>query len=382
MKSFSDYHAFRRRKYEVAKNAGATCQADVFNCFNSFYHHRVQQFVSERVGEAEGERFGQYLRELNEGDSIACFPQGYYPAKALGNTYLGFLDTTRKITAPTTIRYLDDIVISGPNEHACRQHLLELQYVLDDHHLSLNDAKTQLHSGEIGEHTKPLDMIKKRLLEKREETSSYDGDEESEEAEEVEADKLTEEEVEYLTDLVQRQNVAQEDIELALSLMEDHDGALEYLTDPIFESAPHLLRELHRFIGSNGDDDGVVREAIDSRLNGPDQPSEYDIFWMVRILLDHFDFDQDVADLIHRASKLEHATPLVRAAILESNELEHGFDDMKAGVLRNGGSLLEVSAALYGFRSVALAKRNQKYKYVKGHGSHFAVLGFIAKDFD
>src|SRR5262249_51277522 len=159
--------------------------------------------------------------------------------------------------------FLDDIVIYCADARALDDQLIALQHVLDQRHLSLNDAKTIIGDRPIHFREPDLDDMRRTLVRKRELMKVGYDDEDDDETEDEEG--LTEPEREYLVAQVQRPNVAQEDIELALSLMRHEDDALELLLVPVLDLAPHLLRGLHRFIGVAGATDGVwhaVRERI------------------------------------------------------------------------------------------------------------------------
>jgi hypothetical protein len=370
---FADYHLFRRKKYELAKQYGHFAQVDVFNCFNSFYHHEVAAFVSSRLSAADGEAFGQFLRELNAGVSVSCFPQGLYPAKVIGNAYLSFVEQSSRLVVPGLARFLDDIVLAGASRADLEGQVLELQYILDKHHLSLNDAKT--HFGERGSRfqERKLDRIKRDLVRKRElVTVGYDGDEDQNES------GLTEEEKQYVVSLIRGPNVAQEDIELALALLRNEEDALEYVLRPVIDRAPHLLRGLHRFVGTMDEVDESLWDGIVSRLKSPRTLPEHDLFWYARLLIDYYDFDKDVADLLIKIYQHPGASPVVKAAILETESITHGFDDLKETALRSDGNLLTSSAAMVGLAKLTKAKRNHVFKYVANRGSHFAVLMKIA----
>ena len=251
--AYRDYHTFRRRKYELIKQYGHFAYVDIFNCFNSFYHHEVTTFMRTTTTEESGSEFGQFLRELNAGDSIACFPQGLYPAKVMGNAYLSFIENSRKLKSPSLLRFLDDIVVAGKSYSDVCDHLMELQYLLDKHHLALNDSKTIVGDRETSHGEKHLDEIKMSLLQKRESAMLLyddfdDNDDDDNDRDNIEVPTLNAEEREYLTSLVQSRNVAQEDVELALTLMQNERDAINLLLDPVLDRAPHLLKGLYRLI--------------------------------------------------------------------------------------------------------------------------------------
>ena len=237
--AFAEYHEFRRKKYDLISVHGHFAQVDVFNCFNSFYHHDVTTFVSSRTGSPAGEQFGQFLRQLNAGVSVACFPQGLYPAKVIGNAYLSFVDESRKLKAPGVARFLDDVVLAAGTRREVEEQVLELQYILDKHHLALNDSKTLVGEKGVRFQEKKLDRIKRNLIRKRESTKrGYDEDDDESDG------RLDDKEREYLVSLIRKPNVAQEDVELALTLLRDEPDALGLVIDPVLDKAPHLLRGL------------------------------------------------------------------------------------------------------------------------------------------
>jgi hypothetical protein len=373
--AFAEYHAFRRKKYELISEHGFFAQLDVFNCFNSFYHHDVTSFVTSRTTNSSGEHFGQFLRELNAGVSVACFPQGLYPAKVLGNAYLSFIEESRKLKARGITRFLDDIVIADPSEREVHDNVLELQYVLDKHHLSLNDSKTIVGKKGRRFQEQKLDRIKRDLLTKRDSKMlEYDGDDDADDSE----DGLNERERDYLFSLIREPNVAQEDVELALSMLREEPDALALLVDPVLDKAPHLLRSFHRFLAFAKDPDAALWPALTSRLKSDRAFPEHDLFWYARILIDHFDFDQGTADMLLRIYEHPNASVVVRAAVLETEDLKHGFADLKETALRGEGTLLVAAAGMVGLAKQDKAKRNHTFKYVARHGAHAAALMNIA----
>ena len=374
---FSEYHRFRRRKYELIANYGHFAQVDVFNCFNSFYHHDVTSFVAERVSLPAGEEIGQFLRELNLGVSIACFPQGLYPAKVLGSAYLSLVETSRKLKAPGLARFLDDIVLAAKTSREVDDCILELQYLLDKHHLSLNDSKTTV--GEEGQRfqERKLDRIKRQLLEKREAVKpGYDSD--ADEDDENDDEGLTDSERSYLVDLISEHNVAQEDIELALGLMGDDEEGFNLLTHLVLDSAPHLLRDFHRFVSDYTGSEDVLWNSINDTLSAERILPEHDLFWIARILISQFQFDQSVADALLEIYQRANGSAVVRAAILETEYLDHGFADLKIEAIRSEGTLLLAAAGMVGLASFNKAKRNQIFKYVARNSPHLAMLVQVA----
>jgi hypothetical protein len=86
--------------------------------------------------------------------------------------------------------------------------------------------------------------------------------------------------------LIRGPNVAQEDIELALALLSNEEDALEYVLGPVIDRAPHLLRGLHRFVGTMYEIDESLWEGIVSRLKSPRTLPEHDLsMWRIAGLI-------------------------------------------------------------------------------------------------
>ena len=350
---------------------------DVFNCFNSFYHHNIVTWITSEIDAASGARFGQFLREINSGFSVGCFPQGLYPAKALGNAYLSFIEKSRNLKAQYIIRFLDDIFLFSNSHQDLARDLVTVQHLLDNHHLALNDSKTLL--GERGttfdEHR--LDAIKKRLVQKREKAPrNYFEDEESEEQEDPN-DQLSYSEIEYLMELITENRVAQEDVELALSLLRHHPPALDPILEQVTSSAPHLVRKLHRFIGQRKNDSGVW-STISAQIREGSILDEYDLFWYAKILIDYFDFNQNIADRLIQIYQHPRATTPVKALILETSNLNHGFAEFKVEELRSNPGPICMASILLGLKDLEKSRRNQLFKYVQRQGAMLGVLAKIA----
>jgi hypothetical protein len=370
--AFAQYHAFRRKKYELIAKHGHFAQLDIFNCFNSFYHHKVASFVAQQTTVADGNKFGQFLREINAGVSVACFPQGLYPAKVVGNAYLSLIEESTKLRPASMARFLDDIVLACGTRYQVDEQVLELQYILDKHHLALNESKTVIGAKGQRFQERKLDKIKKVLLKKREEArAAYD----DVEAGEV---QLDDQERAYLTALIQKPNVAQEDVELALTLLASEPDALDLVIDPVLDEAPHLLRTFYRFLAMDDFSETTIMSAITSRVESEYSIPEHDLFWYARILIDRLTFSRGVADLLLRLFENQNATPVVKAAILESEHLSHGLADLKESVLRSDGTTLLVAAGMAGLCKLERGKRNHIYKYAARQGAHAAVLMDIA----
>ena len=205
---------------------------------------------------------------------------------------------------------------------------------------------------------------------------NYFEDEVNEE-EEDSADQLTNEEIEYLMDLINGDGVAQEDVELALTLLRHHTPAMEPILDQVTSSAPHLLRKLYAFIGQRKND-GDILSTISAQIQDKSNLDEYDLFWYAKIVIDYFDFNQTTADKLIEIYQHARATAPVKALILETPNLNHGFADFKVEELRSNRGPLCMASVLLGLKELEKGRRNQLFKYVERQGAMLGVLARIA----
>jgi hypothetical protein len=370
---FPQYHNFRRRKYQLKADYKYYAKVDIANCFNCFYHHEIVSYLHSKLPDKECNPFGQFLREINAGKSINCFPQGIYPAKALGNGYLSFSETSMELQSPVIIRFLDDFFIFANSLSILERDIIVLQQLIGSQALFLNEEKTQFGSKEDDFEERNLDQIKKSLIQKREEAHGYDEeDEEDEEDNEDEEVGLEPKEVDYLKSLIQSRDVAEEDVELALSLLKEDEEGAPILIELVFNKYPNLIKDLYRHLPDMQNTDDlwtVIIKKITSEF-----VTEYELFWIVRIILDLYGFDQTSADVLLKIFNHTCASPIVKSAILEFTDNRFGFGELKMKQLRSGSEGIIATSAVAGLERLEKAKRNQIYKYISKASPYLNVL--------
>lgn len=375
--SFGDYHRFRRRKYKLKEKYKYYAFADISNCFNSFYHHDVIEAIESRIGLRQSQEFGQFLREINAGTSIDCFPQGLYPAKVIGNWFLYFIESSMKLKSSAIIRFLDDIYFFSNSKSCIYEDMLILQHILGRHSLTLNAEKTILGSDKTEFDERELDDIKIRLLRKREDWATDYADDEEDWY--VDRSRLDEEEIEYIEGLISKKNVAEEDVELALSLVCDHSEIQMKLATLVCEHFPHLMKSLYGIVGTIIGYDSELFDLLHSKLD-EDVLTEFELFWLVRIVLDYYKFTPTLVDMLMDIYKHPSATSVVRAAILESPKMKYGLQDIKVETLRQEPGTLAGIASIAGLRNMGKGMRNQLYKYAAKSGRQISLLCGIMRD--
>lgn len=367
---FKQYHDFRKRKYELKKKYRYFAKVDISNCFNSFYHHNVVSFLRANLIDIEGRQFGQFLREINSGTSVNCFPQGIYPAKTIGNSYLSFSETSMDLHSPGIIRFLDDFFFFADNQSILERDIVVLQQLLGSHALFLNEQKTRFGSKSSDFEEKKLDGIKKSLLQKREETLSIvSGDENGDKTETI---SLEPEEADYLKEIIKTKDVAEEDVELALSLLKQDESEASILITLVLERYPNLIKGLYRHL-TDIDDDGKLWDTIKRRISS-EFITEYELFWLVRLVLDIYEFDQRSADVLLEAYRHPCASPTVQAAILEYPGNRYGLDELKMRQVRSGAGGIITASAVAGLEHLEKGKRNQTYKYISRTSPYLKTL--------
>lgn len=250
------------------------------------------------------------------------------------------------------------------------QDVLTLQCILGNHALSLNAEKTKFGSRQDDFEERELDEIKKTLLRKREAMSSYYDYDEDVWDESLEVD---EEEKEYIQGLIGKRNVAEEDVELALPLVRDDAEIQMSLASLVLNNFPHLLKSLYAMVPTISGYDSELWDIVSSKLRRK-VLTEYELFWLVRIALDHYSLSPSVVDFLFKVFDHPSSTPVVRAAILECEEMGHGLEELKVNSLRQEPVSLVGIACIAGLRKMGKGKRNQLYKYAAKASRHIALL--------
>lgn len=375
--SFQDYHTFRRRKYTLKQNFKYCAKIDIFDCFNSFYHHNIAHYIHHVTNNIdEYEQFGQFLREIHGGVSIGCFPQGYYPAKMIGNAYLSFIEQSINLQSDFIIRFLDDIYLFSNRVKPLQQDIRIIQDIISYHNLRLNSSKTKYSENSDFEE-RHLDDIKKKLLRKREDATLSDD-------EEYELVTLSDEESEYLESLVKQPTVAEEDVELALALAQNDFKESQRLFSLSLEEYPSLIKGAYRLLGRMMTidfhatridheydllikDKEQLKDMIYNRHHD-DTLGDYELFWLSKMIIDCFELDVKSASCLFEIFEHKNASHATKSLILSMDANEFGFGALKVNYLKNSPSNLIGASAMFGLLQYPKGQRNQIYKYCGRQG--------------
>lgn len=364
-----EYSKFREEKYRLVERYKFFARLDIQNCFNNIYHHDIVRFVAQRVP-SEEQHFGQFLRENNGGRSTYCIPQGIFPGKLLGNSFLEFIENSAQLVSEAVIRFMDDVFLFSNFRWKLERDSLTIQRMLGDRSLAINHEKTWFGRSTTEFQERQIDDVKIDLLQKRENAIAETYDEPPNPIE------LTAEERSYLEKLVGNSDAAEEDVELALSLLLDSTGSdvSSHLAAIVFRKYPNLLKSMHRYLDGANVDYEQFLSLIDERTSSR-TVHEFELFWFARILRDHFYYlGEDVALRLIQIYEHPRASAVVKAVVLEEQRNEYGLQDVKEAKISSPSSIIESVAAAVGLLRTPKGRRNQLYKYAASMGAHVGAI--------
>lgn len=242
------YEQYRAAISSVKSTYKFGIRCDVASYFSSLYHHvLVSRFREIGASEDDVNIYGRFLREINSGRSLDCLPHGLHPCKVLGSDFLKFIDNSVRLRSPRIIRFLDDFNIFGESEKVIQSDFVIVQELLSERGLFLNEGKTAYTSDFGRSITEEIDEIKAQLLRARREIVDASGieladeflDEDDDEEvsdddllhameripveeanEEIDgSDTLSQEQTEYLLNLLNNSDIDESDAELAPSVI-------------------------------------------------------------------------------------------------------------------------------------------------------------------
>jgi Reverse transcriptase (RNA-dependent DNA polymerase) len=144
------------RSYATFKKAVAKHRAsyshyayfDVSAYFNHIYHHDLIRWCEDAGADDEDvQLFGKFLREIVAGRSTNCLPQGIYPSKMVGSSFLGFLEASSRMRSAQSVRLMDDIWLFDDDSEIVIADFLNAQSLLSDRGLAVNEDKSSILEG-------------------------------------------------------------------------------------------------------------------------------------------------------------------------------------------------------------------------------------------
>ena len=373
----TSYGEFRDAVRNAASRYRYHLGVDIARYFNSVYHHDLVQWYEEgREAEAVRE-FDRYFREIVGGRSVGCLPQGFHPCKAIGASFLNRVERYRRLRCARMLRFMDDFFLFDNDRGVLEEDFLLLQRYLGERGLSLNAEKTTWGEGPLRGVT-TINEVKVQLLERRRFTLEVAYGEVRQVAAENKgeaSEPLTEEQVEYIKEILEDGKIGEEDAELVLTLIgERAEDELEQLMG-MFERFPALARSVHAVVGSFRDKEDLCRQLV-RIAKGKRVLTEDQLFWAGKIAEDHLADSKWAVALLTALYSHGSATDLTRAKILEIPWPD--LDDMREEYLKGGRSDWLAWCSAVGSRRVAKWKRNHLLGYYrKGSRMNEIVAGCV-----
>lgn len=373
-----EYEKFTKRIYELKNEFDYFGKVDISNYFNNIYHHDIVSFLARKINQMEAEKFGKFLREINEGRSTSCMPQGLFPVKIIGNFFLNFIDESVELKSEYIIRFMDDIYFFSDSKEFIEEDIIVIQKLLGDKGLYLNEEKTKVANTNDKEVREQFDEIKKSLLQKRRLIINTYSDEMEDASDDYE---LTDEERDYLKKKLYDKHLEDQDIELILILLSTADVETVDLIKLVLYNAPHLTKNLYHNIKRNymelTDDIIMLFEDYIEK----DNINEYQLFWITKIIIDFTVLNESIAKLLIKIYKHPSSSNVVKCVILEIQENKYGFLELKKKIVRGHAPELVISA-MVGLIGHEKGNRNQIYKYVGKSNPVMRVLTLVLKKLD
>ncbi len=358
MQSFREFR-------EAVKSALGTynycAKFDVSAYFNSIYHHDlVAWFNNIARSEEDSTFFDKYLKQTNSGRSIDCLPHGLYPAKMIGAHFLSFVEHGSRLSSELTLRFMDDIYVFSNSRNEVLSDFISLQRMLGDRGLSVNPSKTKLGRVKEIDVEERIDKLRESLLERR--SFIVTGSGADFDPEDVEDDTLTDDESEYLMDLLKNPEIEEEDAELVLALMRDHSSDVLGNLEDFLRRFPNLSKSIFYFC-SHIDDKTDLLSVLKSLMNSEAELTEFQLFWLAKIFEEYLIDEADAAEVVHRLYEHPNATDISRAKLLEIEDRRFGLSELREEHLRTGQSGWLSWASAVGTRVERKRNRNHILGY-------------------
>lgn len=373
--AMTGYREFKRDVVNAENRFAFELRLDVAAYFNSIYHHDlVNYFIDSGWPPDQTSALDRFLSETTGGRSIDCLPHGLHPCKVLGAAFLHIGDRSSRIESPLMLRFLDDIHLFADDEIQLWADFIELQKLLGEKALSLNAEKTEIVEKGHSDLEAVVDDIKLGLLRVRSEWIEVSG--ETKELEMEEYESLTDEQTEYLLDLLRDSSLDESDAELVLTLLSEHGEEVLERMSTVWPQYPSLSKPIYNFVTREfGSGSSVIALSKAFLTNAPNA-TEYQLFWLTKILQVTAPRDEEFGNLLTAILDHPHATPIVQAKVLEIADNRFGLAELRESVLKRGQSDWPSIAAMVGCRVQSKASRN---KLIKNCGSVSPLNKVIAE---
>lgn len=370
--SYGQFRAAIREAHPKYKHGIAF---DISSYFNSVYHHDLTEWFEASVAVGPHEHLGMFLRQCNRGRSIDCLPHGFHPCKAIGSAFLYDIDNSVELESALMLRFLDDFYLFDNDEHVLIGDFMKVQRLLGERSLTVNAHKTRRDDEMLRLAPGTIDEIKIQLLELRREVvvDEYAETSIEEVDQEEDDDPLSEEQREYLLDLLKDPDIDESDAELVLTVLKSRDENVLARLGDIVERFPGLTRRIYSF-SKHVTDLSELCALLEKFVRTAKTATEDQLFWIAKIAEDYLRGTAGYSKLLLRVYQHAAATPIVQAKVVEIKELKSGFQDIREGHLK-GSSDWRTWASIVGSTLIPKGKRNQMLNYI---GKASRMNGIVA----
>jgi hypothetical protein len=266
-----------------------------------------------------------------------------------------------KLKADLSLRFMDDFYLFSDSEETINADFVVVQQLIGEKGLSVNPAKTSYEGASGEDISNQIDAIKVGLLKARRiiiEVSGLEFAGEDEDEEKV----LSEEQTEYLLNLLKDPDVEESDAELVLVLLRDHGEDVLSQLDGFLRRFPGLSRNVYHF-AKDVEDKEELAQVIHSFVSDEAYATEDQLFWMAKLSEEFLGDTGRFRDILWSIYQHPNATDISRSKILEIPEQRFGMPEMRDEHLRVGRSDWPAWSSAVGCRSAPRISRNHSLTY-------------------
>lgn len=356
----SSYTGFKKALFAYDTKYEHSLSFDVASYFNGIYHHDIVSWFANLGADLNDvNALGTYLRQSNSGRSIDCWPQGMYPAKMVGNDFLRFVEQHHGLKSKAAVRFMDDFVLYSDDPEALTEDFHLIQKLLGQKGLSVNPSKTVAGGVLAAQVDNTIDEVKANLLRKRRKAALLVYLDDFDAA--IEEIQMTDEELDYLRNLLKAPHLEEEDAELILSLFRDHPVEVQPHLEQFAANFPHLAKNIWSFCKHIDDKDFIG--GLISKVSDSSSLQEYQLFWFAWILQDYAIETSFAPEIIGKLYNHQNASIISKAKILEIPDNRFGLVEMRDEHLVAGRSDWLAWASAVGHRKLLAVSRNHKLEY-------------------
>jgi hypothetical protein len=241
-----------------------------------------------------------------------------------------------------------------------------------------NPSKTSRVTASHTQIAADIDVVKKKLLDRRRHEISvagYDEDDDEETVHIMIRKPLSKEELDYILDLLAQETLEEEDAELILAVMRDHVTQAERKLEYIIQTFPNLMKSVFNFCGRVRDKEFIAELLL--RTLKSKELQEYQLFWFGHILESYLMGTKRASKLINAIYNHSMATVISKAKIVEISDRRFGLPELREPLLTSGQSDWLSWSAAVGERNQQPATRNHRLVYFAKASSMNALVSSV-----